>query len=155
MVGGRAGLAVKEGATLTLWYDLLSGDEDQTDDEVGVFSTLFATNHPFYGLADYFTDIPLHTGGLGLQDLALKLALAPRPHTDVNVDLHTFRTAEQGSLSTRSLANELDLTLVRRLSPAFSVMAGYSFVQARKGMKELERLEADAHWAYLMLNARF
>ncbi len=155
MVGGRAGTKVRETVTLTLWYDFLSGDEDPDDGEIGVFSTLFATNHPFYGLADYFTDIPLHTGGLGLQDAAVKVAWAPAPGTTLSADLHSFRTTQEGDLSTRSLADELDLTLTHRLTSALTVTGGYSFVDARDGMKELGRLEENAHWAYLMLNAAF
>jgi hypothetical protein len=62
-----------------------------------------------------------HTGGLGLQDAAVKLALTPSPCTGLNVDFHMFRTARPGSLSTRELANELDLTLTHRLSRALTV----------------------------------
>lgn len=57
---------------MTLWYDHLSGDDDPSDGTVRVFDTLFATNHKFYGLADYFLNIPVQTVGRGLQDLALK-----------------------------------------------------------------------------------
>jgi hypothetical protein len=155
MVGARAGGRLAHHATLTFWYDHLSGDDDPADGRVRVFNTLFATNHAFYGLADYFTDIPAHTGGLGLQDAAVKLALAPSPRTAFNVDLHHFRTARPGSLSTRHLANELDLTLTHRLAPAFTVTSGYSFVQAKDGIKELGRLTDNAHWAFVMLNASF
>jgi len=34
-------------------------------------------------------------------------------------------------------------------------MSGYSFVQAKDGMKELGRLSEDAQWFYLMFNAAF
>ncbi|MCJ7630195.1 MAG: alginate export family protein, partial [Longimicrobiales bacterium] len=131
MVGARAGTKVHESVTVTLWYDYLSGDDDFGDDEIGVFSTLFATNHGLYGLADYFTDIPVHTGGLGLQDAAVKFAFVLSPETGFNVDLHNFRSAKKGELSTRSLANELDLTLTYQLSSALTVMSGYSYVQAK------------------------
>ena len=155
MLGARAGGKVVDNAVLTFWYDHLSGDDDPFDGKVRVFNTLFATNHAFYGLADYFTDIPAHTGGLGLQDAAVKLALTPSPATGLNVDFHLFRTARPGSLSTRELANELDLTLTHRLSRALTVTSGYSFVQARDGIKELGRLSENAHWAFVMLNASF
>jgi hypothetical protein len=155
MLGARAGGRLHPSATLTLWYDYLSGNKDPLDDDLGVFNTLFATNHLYYGLADYFTDIPAHTGGLGLQDAAVKLALTPFTRTGLNADFHVFRTAQSGSLSTRELANELDLTLTHRLSPALTVTSGYSFVQVMDGMKELGRLEENAHWAFVMLNASF
>jgi hypothetical protein len=155
MVGARVGSQVHEDVNLTLWYDHLSGDSDPDDDEIGVFSTLFATNHAFYGLADYFLNIPAHTGGLGLKDAALKAIFSLSPKTGLKVDLHHLRTTEKGSLSTASLANEIDLTLTHRLSSALTIMSGYSFVQAKDGMKELERLSEDAHWFHLMFNAAF
>jgi len=155
MLGARAGVAVHEKATLTLWYDHLSGDDDPEAGEVGVFNTLFATNHAFYGYADYFLNIPEDTGGLGLRDLAVKLTLDPDPDTQLRVDLHAFSTAEEGELSTRRLANELDLTLTQRITPELSAMGGFSWVQALDGMEELDRLEENANWAYLMLNVVF
>ncbi len=155
MVGARAEVEVHDGATVTLWYDYLSGDDDPSDDEVGVFSTLFATNHAFYGAADYFLNIPAHTGGLGLKDAAVKFTFDAGPKTGVRVDLHNIQTAKKGTLSTQSLANELDLTLTHRLSAGLTMVGGYSFVQANDGMEELGRLSENANWAFLMLNAVF
>lgn len=155
MMGARAGTAVNENVTATLWYDYLSGDGDPNDDEIGVFNTLFATNHAFYGLADLFLNIPVHTGGLGLKDLAVKFGFVLSPKTGLKVDLHNFQTAQDGYLSTNSLANELDLTLTYRLSPGLTAMGGYSYVQAKDGIRELGRLNDNAQWAYFMLNATF
>jgi len=155
MLGARAGMAVHEQATLTLWYDHLSGDDSPNEDEVKVFDTLFATNHAFYGAADYFLNIPVHTGGLGLRDAAVKLRLNPTASTEVKVDLHALSTAAGGDLSTRSLARELDLTLTHPMGSGLTAVGGYSFVQARGGIRELGRLDKNAHWAYIMLNALF
>jgi hypothetical protein len=146
---------ISGGGTVALAYDQLSGDEDPDDGESRVFGTLFATNHVFYGLADYFTDIPAHTGGLGLKDLAVKSGFDIRAGTRISADLHHFRATKRGSLSTTSLGNELDLTLSRRISQELGLVAGYSFFQARTGMEELGRLAEDGHWLYLMLNALF
>ena len=155
MMGIRAGTELPGGGSVTLWYDYLSGDENPNDGEAGVFSTLFGTNHGFYGFADFFTNIPVHTQGLGLRDAAIKLSFSPFAKTRFNVDLHNFQTAQAGALSTQSLGNEIDLTLSRTLSPGVSLMTGYSFFQAKDGMIELGRLSENAHWMYLMLNAGF
>ena len=155
MFGARAGAKVHESTTVTLWYDHLSGDDDLEDEEIGVFSTLFATNHAFYGFADYFLNIPVHTGGLGLRDAAVKLAFKLSPKTGLKVDLHNFQSAQKGYLSTHSLASEVDLTLTYRFSRALTVMSGYSYVQAKDGIKELDRLSENAQWVYVMLNAAF
>lgn len=155
MLGARAGMAVHDRATLTLWYDHLSGDDDPDDGKVKVFNTLFATNHAFYGAADYFLDIPVHTGGLGLRDAALKLAVNPVEGTRIGADLHAFSTAQEGGLSTRSLARELDLILTHAVGSGLTAVVGFSWVQARDGIRELERLEENANWSFLMLNAVF
>jgi len=155
MVGAKAGAQLHESVTAALWYDYLSGDDDPNDDEVGVFNTLFATNHAFYGLADYFLNIPVHTGGLGLKDAAVKFAFDLSTKTGLKVDFHNLRSAQEGGLSTQALANELDLTLTHRLSSALTAVGGYSYVQAKDGIKELGRLSENAHWVYLMLNAAF
>jgi len=155
MVGLSAGVDIMEGGTLTVLYDHLSGDEDPEDGKVGVFNTLFATNHIFYGLADYFTDIPTHTGGLGLRDLGVKSSFAVGTGTRLGVDLHHFRTTQEGSLSSPSLGNEVDLTLTHRITQELGLTSGYSYFQTKAGMEELGRLTEDAHWVYLMLNAVF
>ncbi|MGW8265373.1 MAG: alginate export family protein [Longimicrobiales bacterium] len=155
MVGISAGGNITDRGTVTVLYDFLSGDEDPDDGEWGVFNTLFATNHIFYGLADYFTDIPAHTGGLGLRDLGVKFSVSPGTETRLGVDLHHFRTATEGPLSTQALGNELDLTLTRRITRELGLTTGYSFFQAKEGIQELGRLSENGHWLYLMLNAAF
>ncbi len=85
----------------------------------------------------------------------MKLALSPIEGTEIRADLHAFSTAEVGGLSTRNLARELDLSLSHLLGPGLTAVAGFSFVQAREGIRELGRLEEDATWGFLMLNAVF
>jgi hypothetical protein len=155
MVGIRAGGDLSDKVNLTFWFDHLSGDSDPDDDEIGVFSTLFATNHAFYGSADYFLNIPVHTGGLGLQDAAIKFRFTVSPTASLRVDLHSFRTAQEGDLSTRSLATEIDVSLSKRLYAGLNAVGGYSYVQARDGIKELGRLDENAHWLFVMLDASF
>jgi hypothetical protein len=155
MWAARAGTKIPGDGTVTLWYDYLSGDDDPNDLKARVFNTLFATNHAFYGFADFFLNIPVHTGGLGLRDAAVKFSFQPAQGTRVNIDLHNFQTAQAGTLSTQSLGNELDLTLNHSLAPGLALVTGYSFFQAKDGMIELGRLEKDAHWMYVMLNASF
>jgi hypothetical protein len=155
MFGARGTVPMGDRGSVTLWFDQLSGDDDPEDDEVGVFNTLFATNHAFYGFYDLFLDIPAHTGGLGLRDTAVKGVLNLGTATVLRADLHHFRAAVQGPLSTTSLANELDLTLRHEIGGPVTLQAGYSYVQAMDGIEELGRLAGNAHWAYLMLDALF
>ena len=152
MFGGRVGSKLGDRLTATLWFDYLSGD-DSADDKQQVFNTLFATNHKFYGFADLFLNIPAHTGGLGLQDAAVKLAFQATDDIRFNADIHSFMAAKQGALSTRRLAEELDLTLVHNYSSRVTMQGGLSYVMQADGLGELGRLADDRVWAYVMINA--
>lgn len=156
MIGGRIGAEIADGAgTVTLWYDLLSGDDDSADGTVRVFETLFATNHKFYGFADLFLNIPAHTGGLGLQDLALKATYQAAPDVRLAADLHSFRLAKQGSVSSSHLGEELDLTGTLTYSPQVSFVAGLSFVAQDDAFAEIGRLAENLMWGYVMMNVTF
>jgi len=156
MMAGQGTLSVLEGkGNLTLWYDYLSGDSDPDDGETGAFSTLFGSRHRYYGRADYFLNIPEDTGGLGLRDAALKLAFAPTPLLSLNLDIHSFRTAEEGSLSSRHLAEEADIWIRYTFRGAMALEVGYSLTWAGAGMEELGRLDGTGNVGYLMTSLRF
>jgi hypothetical protein len=155
MLGLRAGTSLAEGrAGVTLWYDYLSGD-DPTTPEVEVFNTLYATGHKFYGFADLFTNIPAHTGGGGLQDLAAKLALAVRDDVTANIDVHTFRAAERGGLTSSHFGEEIDLTLTHRYSDFLTLSTGFSYVFQGDALAEIGRLSENMKWFYLMFDTSF
>jgi hypothetical protein len=156
MFGLEGTYGVRSGmAGVTLWYDYLSGDPDPATGTVKVFSTLYATNHPYYGLYDLFTDIPVQTGGLGLQDPAIKVFVRPGSGTSAHLALHAFSAARQGFLTTRRLADEVDLAFDYRVSPALHLSAGYAYVHPRDGIREIGTLNRDGGWGWLMLDTSF
>lgn len=156
MFGGRLGTRfAEEKAGLTLWYDYLSGDGDAADGETGVFSTLYATNHKFYGFADLFLDIPSHTAGAGLQDLALKFDWRATDRIRFGADLHSFSAAERGTLSASHFANEIDLTVSHVYTPTLRLVSGLSYVIQDDALAEIGRLSENATWFYVMLDASF
>ncbi len=156
MIAARGTLGILDGeGTVTLWYDYLSGDPDPGDNQTGAFSTLFSARHRYYGTADYFLDIPRDTGGLGLQDAAVKFAFTPTPTLSVNLDLHSFRTAQWGALSSRHLAEEADLWIRHRFRGALALEAGSSLIWAGTAMEELGRLEGTGTAVYFMTSLRF
>jgi len=156
MFGGRIGTEVADGAgTVTLWYDYLSGDDDPADGTVRVFETLFATNHKFYGFADLFLNIPAHTGGLGLQDLALKGTAQATDDIRLSLDIHTFRLAKQGTISSSHLGEEVDLTGTLQYSREVAFVAGLSFVAQDDAFAEIGRLAENMWWGYVMMNVTF
>jgi hypothetical protein len=155
MLGARLGRTFSDGKfSSTLWYDYLSGDDASTP-ESEVFNTFFGTNHKFYGFADLFLNIPAHTAGAGLQDLALKLAWSPRPDLSVAVDVHSFRAAQQGVLSESHFGDEVDLSLRHGFSGHLLGAMGFSYVIQDQALAEIGRLSEDLSWFYLMLNATF
>ena len=155
MFGGRLGFVLSPKVTVTAWYDFLSGDDDPADGTVKVFDTLFPTNHKFYGLADLFLNIPVHTGGLGLQDIALKGAFKLRDDLNLGIDLHQFLFAKEAAGNIRRIGEEIDVTLSHRYAPNLLIQAGYSYVVQGTGFRDLGSLSEDMQWAYLMLNATF
>jgi hypothetical protein len=156
LFAARAGLEVlEEKGSVTLWYDHLSGGEDVGNDRVEVFSTLYGSRNKFYGRADYFTDIPLHTGGLGLRDMVLKLAYAPTEILSLNLDLHALRTAERGDLSSQRLGEEADAWLRYQFREHLAVQAGFSVTWGGPAMEELGRLDGVGKFAYCMTSLRF
>lgn len=156
MMGARVGTGFHEGrGALAIWYDYLSGDDAPGDGEIRVFDTLFATNHKFYGFADLFLNIPVHTGGLGLQDAAIKGSYELSGSTRVAVDLHHFSTAKETSLGSSTLGQEADLTLTYGFTNNLGVTAGHSVVFGADALREVGRGDGTLHFGYLMLNATF
>ena len=155
MFGGRIGRSWG-GPDLTLWYDYLSGDNDLNDGKAKVFDTLFATNHKYYEYAALFLNIPLHTGGLGLQDVALKAAWPLSDQVSLGVHGHSFRTAQQGHLASSHLGEEIDLTLTYTYRPGVAAVAGLSRVLADDSMaRVIDEWRGDMTFAYVMTNATF
>lgn len=156
MFGIRGGRSFREErATLVLWLDWLSGDDNESDGRTRVFDTLFATNHKFYGFADVFLNIPVHTGGRGLVDAAVKGSHRFADRGSVGLDVHAFRAAESQGLSTASLGQELDLTVSWQHTPGFTITGGLSQVIADDGLVEIGRLAEDLTFGYLMLDLVF
>ncbi len=85
----------------------------------------------------------------------MKLAITPNPLLSLNLDLHTFRTAETGPFSSRHLAEEADLWIQYRFREALRLEVGYSLTWAGTAMEELGRLEGTGNVGYLMTSMRF
>ena len=155
MFGGRLAYVFGNKGDITLWYDYLSGDGDLTDGEVKVFDTLFATNHKFYGFADLFLNIPLHTGGRGLQDLAIKGTFRPYADWLLRLDLHSFNMADKGPLASGRFGEEIDLVGSWKYNRYLNLSAGFSYIFQADGWAEIGRLSEDMTWVYIMLDAKF
>ncbi len=138
---------------LSAGIDFLSGDGDPTDGTFRVFDTLYATNHKFYGFMDYFLNIPVHTAGLGLQDLHAGLAITPDETVGVRVVYHQFRSNEDsapggGPVSTH-FGDEVDLTINFKYNQRVTFVGGAS-VFAPGRIFDATRGTDTGVWAYAM-----
>ena len=156
MLGGRVGTKLNDGkASVALWYDYLSGDDDPADDQIKVFDTLYATNHKFYGLADYFLNIPVHTAGRGLQDIALKGSIVAADAVTFRMEAHSFHAAQSEGLSTGHFGEEFDVTAAYRYTSNLGFSAGVSYVMAADGFADIGRLTENVFWTHIMMDASF
>jgi len=156
--------------TITVGYDMLSGDDGSDDSENTAFNTLFATNHKFYGYMDYFLNIPVHNKGLGLTDIVVGLKASPMPKHMIKVDFHIFNTAEDytladGTTTATDLGNEIDITMARKYNNNVKFVVGYSMftpgdVTKDAGFDKLAGVGANkgqdsASWIYWMAVVNF
>ena len=136
------------GMTLSAGIDYISGDDPETSEVDEAFNTLYATNHKYYGFMDYFLNLPVHTGGLGLQDIHVKLRGFQFSDHTVNVAYHMFNADR----SSDSFGNELDITLVKKFADNVKIVAGYSIFMPGKLKSDSG---ANGSFAYLMTLVNF
>jgi len=149
MFGIRVGKTFKNAnmsPTITLWYDRLSGtdDDDITGNDFGGFDTMYDTGHKFYGFMDmYLNRQNLGTAGMGLEDIAVKLKMSPKAAWTFKADMHWFSTEtdmdgdnatlvaantllNEATSQSNSLGSELDLTLAHKYDANTKIQMGFS-----------------------------
>ena len=157
MFGIRVGKTFKNAKyspTFTLWYDNLSGqdDDDIAGNDYGAFHTLQDTGHKFYGLMDQYTSaVGNGTQRYGLQDIAVKAKFKVSDVNTLKVDVHQFltqtdlegsdsdtiRAAGGGAFAagattngtgvlSNDLGQEIDVTLVHKYDSNTKLVFGYS-----------------------------
>lgn len=138
--------------------DYLSGNGDETkSNHSNSFSTLYATNHKFYGYMDYFTNIPADTKQRGLIDPYIRIGLSPNKKITTTLDVHHFLLSNENSISInkerKELGNEFDLLLNYKISTFINMQAGYSMMFATKNMELIKGGNKNNYngWAYIML----
>ncbi len=156
LAGARVGSAprVDSRRTLRAGVDIVSGDATPSDSRYGAFNTLFATNHPLYGLMDVIGDPAASTKERGLVDAFLGGSAGLTRDVALQGQLHRFGLAAG---SDRALGWELDFVAPIRVNPAASAELGYSLFRAGAGASAVA-LGAEGnvrHWAYLQLRVVF
>lgn len=139
--------------SLTAGVAYLSGDKDPTDTTYGVFDTLYATNHKFYGYMDYFLNIPGNTFNLGLMDIHAGITANPLDKTTINIKYHNFMTNSEYTLNTgissKNFGSEIDFTAKYIYNRYISFVFGASFFSPGDIFKE-KIGEDSGSWIYLM-----
>ncbi len=133
-------------------FDITSGDDDTTDDEIKSFNNLYYTGHRFRGYMDFF----LGTSTQGLMDLIFRAAVKPRPHCQISVDFHHFRTMEDHLTpdgdSSKAIGQEIDITFKRKLQKGLTFQGGMSmFIASDDWIADADQ----AYWLYAMISAGF
>lgn len=162
MVGVRLGYSFPDLAKLRIGvgYDRLSGQDPDDATKYGAFHTLYATNHKYYGYMDYFTNIPLHTSGLGLQDIIAQVSLVPVEGLSIAADFHLFSTVtdpEDAGMTGRksAIGSELDLTAKFAVAKAVGFTLGWSMFSADADRAVRTGTTEATSWAYLMTTVNF
>jgi hypothetical protein len=105
-----------------LGVDWLSGDATPADGSYSAFSTMYATNHPFYGTLDLIADPATSTRDRGLVDL-LAVAVLPIRRASVRIETHRFLLA---SAANEALGFEADASIARSVGGAGRLELAYS-----------------------------
>ena len=134
--------------------DLLSGDSSPLDEHYSAFGTMYATNHPFYGLMDVIGDPATTTKDRGLADALATASAELTTHTAVRAEVHRF-TMMTGS--DRALGWETDLGVPVRISHAATIELGYSVFRASTGAAAvgLGDRGQTKNWAYAQFGVAF
>ena len=155
LVGARVATpTAATGISAALGVDVLSGDATPGDGRYGAFSTMYATNHPFYGVMDVVGDPAATTKERGLVDALATAGATLSPTLSVRAELHRFALATGDE---RALGWEADVTVPVRLGAAAGVELGYSAFRAGPGGAAVGLGDDGSlrHWAYLQLRASF
>lgn len=158
-IGARLGVGLSARLPLLgLGIDWLSGDDHPDDGTYSAFSTLYGTNHRFYGYLDLFGNPATNTGDRGLIDGMASLQAAVAGPTTLSLDLHHFQLARPAGLATCNLGWELDATLPFRFANAARFQLGYSFYRNGPAapLIDLGGVDGDTwHWVYVQLLVAF
>jgi hypothetical protein len=131
--------------------DVLSGDDDATDDKWKVFDTLYGTNHKFYGFMDYFLNIPLNTYGGGLVDTWGRFKCTPLKKTSLMLDGHYFQAQQNVSLSddtvSKKFGTEVDFTLMHKYTTNLTFFLGASWFGPDAIFKDKKGVDSST-WFY-------
>jgi hypothetical protein len=127
---------------ITALATVLSGDGSAGDSTNETFSTLFGTNHRFYGLSDYLPDL---SGDFGLVDLMGGISTSPWNNFKLAAEGHLFKPQRK---RTESFGTEFNLVGTWQAGSQFEFSGGAALFTPGEVLKA--RLSEDPRfWGYL------
>lgn len=141
-------------AAITLGADVLSGDASPHDAHYGGFSTMYGSNHAFYGVMDLVGDPASTTRERGLLDLLATSNVTLARAVALRAELHRFSFA---SGSGREMGWEADVAVPIRVGANATLDAGYSVFRngAHASAIGLGARGATRDWAFAQLRVGF
>lgn len=161
MYAAKAGYTINS-LHLAAGIDYLSGGgTNDNNPQRNAFSTLYATNHKFYGNMDYFLSVPSDTRFGGLQDIYLQATYDLTNQSSLSMTYHNFALTESiadplvtvQSLD-KALGSELDFNISHNVSSEIALKAGYSLLIPTVNLERIQLADAkpDQHWGWVMLS---
>lgn len=164
MASVKASASLSEAWSIRAGYDFLSGEENfamPAAGQIGLtrhevvrgFSSLYGSNHKFYGAMDFFY-VSTYVNGFtpGLQNLYAGIQWKPGK-LSMDAGYHYFATAAPIEGVSRALGHEAELSAAWSVGKDVTLSAGYSFMLGTETMSRLKRT-ADKNrlsWAWVML----
>lgn len=144
-------------SSVSVSFERLSGTP-AGDTKYKTFEPPYATGHKFYGFMDYFTNIPKHTGGRGLQDIYARIIFHPYESVTANFTLHNFTLAEKLNppmSNETELGQEIDFVLNWRYNKHVSFECGGGLFLPGRVMRDKFGGNDIAHWGYITTSFSF
>lgn len=142
-----------------LGADILSGNNPSSAKTSNAFAPTYGTNHKFYGLMDYFINVPGNSGNLGLNDYYGQVGWNnPESPFSANLTVHHFASNQTSASNLNDFGQEADLTLKYKVEKNTTVTWGNSLFLPGQLMKSdgFFKDKTDlAYWSYLMLTTNF
>lgn len=144
-------------------YNYATGDSNPADGKVNTFQNLFPTNHPFYGMMDFFS-------WQNISNPALSFSVQPTEKVKVKLDYNFFWLADtsdawyraNGTTQVRPISSnadsyvgsELDLVVNWKITKNVMLGGGYGHFFDGKYAKS-SGAASDADFAYAQLTINF
>ena len=170
MAGGYASYKVAKPLTLLAGYEWLSGnnfsDVSGLKTKTTSFSTLYGTNHAFYGYMDLFSKQVSSGNSAGLTDLYGRATLNLKDKVSIEATYRWFnlqngylyskpsKTNPGYTEVSRNLGSEVDLMCIYKPVQNLELSAAYCFFLPTATMKSFSGVKGDprfAQYAYIMI----